>query len=392
MAEAWNIEPLDKRAVSQKRRRMAEGTPKTLDTLPSEWRDLLARWVQRGGNSRWETLRGDAGVTKVQMAQDLLDWLLRNSWAAVVEQRKLNEWWSQHVELLHLPQLRAALGLRDKDNDTQRWVQIRAGLVVGLGDQLTPALFALDELPVQRALSRHDLISALQNWQDAQQIGTRRDFALAARGDTKSLSDAELNWLESIVDLAEFGIERHTPLLLLSAPLILSFGDTKVDLAACPDFSALTPATVRAITASSGMLRGWHLVENRTSFERVARQRKPDVGVIWLPGFPPTWWRETVGHLLDIAPAPAYIACDPDPAGIAIALQAAELWQKRKIAWEPWKMAANDLASLRVRKPLNDADRQQLATLQHVALPSVLSELLDWMLIHSEKGEQEGYL
>ena len=51
MAE-WLIEPLDKRAVCQKRRRAAQIAPQTLDTLPAEWRELLTRWVRRGGNRR----------------------------------------------------------------------------------------------------------------------------------------------------------------------------------------------------------------------------------------------------------------------------------------------------------------------------------------------------
>jgi hypothetical protein len=392
MAE-WLIEPLDKRAVCQKRRRAAQIAPQTLDTLPAEWRELLTRWVRRGGNSRWETLRNDAGNTHVQMAQDLLDWLLRAGWAAVTEQRQHSEWWPQHVELLHLPQLRAALGLRDKDKDEQRWQECRA-LLHGLNNTtLSPALFALDELSVQRALARQDLIFKLHDWQAQQQSGTRRNFALFARDDTKAVSDGEWNWLESVLDLAEFGIERHTPLLLIAAPLTLTLPNGQLDLANCADFAALTPATVRAVTSASGTISRWQLVENRTSFENVSKKRDADVGVIWLPGFPPTWWREAVSRLLDLAPAPAHIACDPDPAGVAIALKAAELWRERGLTWQPWKMAAADLASLRVRKLLTEGDRLQLATLkQEPTLPSALSELLECMLKQGEKGEQEGYL
>ncbi|OIR16325.1 hypothetical protein GALL_30460 [mine drainage metagenome] len=392
MAE-WLIEPLDNRAVCQKRRRTAQIAPQTLDTLPAEWRELLARWVRRGGNSRWETLRNDAGNTHVQMAQDVLDWLLRAGWVAVTEQRQHSEWWPQHVELLHLPQLRAALGLRDKDSDAQRWLECRALLHELNNTTLSPALFALDELPVQRALARQDLIFKLHDWQTQQQSGTRRNFALFARDDTKAVSDGEWNWLESVLDLAEFGIERHTPLLLIAAPLKLTLPNGQLDLASCADFAALTPATVQAVMVASGTTSRWQLVENRTSFENVAKKRDAGTGVIWLPGFPPTWWREAVGHLLDLVPAPAYIACDPDPAGIAIALKAAELWRERRIAWEPCKMSVNDLASLRVRKPLTEGDKLQLGTLQQATtLPSALSELLEWMLKQGEKGEQEGYL
>lgn len=388
-----HIEPLDQRKVSQRRKRFSDQLPQQLGQIPGEWRELLVRWVRRGGNSRWETLRNDAGLTNIQMAQSLLDWLLREGWATVVEQRQHGGWWPQSVELRNLPQLRAALGISDKIQDAQRWQAARAELHSCCGETLAPALLALDELPVQRALARHGLIAALQRWQDTQQCGTRRDFALSARNDTKGISEAEWNWLEQTLDLAEFRIERHTPLLLISASLALNTPRGQLDLASCAGFAALTPDTLQSSASASGAISHWQLVENRTSFERIARLREHDTGVIWLPGFPPGWWRKAVGQLLDLAPAPALIACDPDPAGIAIALKAAELWQQRGIAWLPWKMSATDLAALRARKPLTEVDKFQLASLQQEGpLPAPLAGLMKWMLEHGEKGEQEGYL
>jgi hypothetical protein len=56
-------------------------------------------------------------------------------------------------------------------------------------------------------------------------------------------------------------------------------------------------------------------------------------------------------------------------------------------------MSGTDIAGLRVRKRLSDADRLQIATLKQVSmLPSPFLELIEWMLEHGEKGEQEGYL
>lgn len=393
MPDDIRIEPLDQRKVCQRRKRYREHLPQQLGKIPGEWRELLARWVRRGGNSRWETLRNDAGVTSINLAESLREWLLREGWAVVVEQRQHNEWWPQSLELRNLPQLRAALGISDKEQDTQRWQTAREELKTCGDNNLATALFALDELPVHRALARYDLIAALQRWQDAQKSGTRRDFALAARDDTKGVSEAEWNWLEQTLDLAEFRIERHTPLLLLSASLTLTLPYGQLDLASHPDFAALTPVTLQNATAASGTVSRWQLVENRTSFERVARQREHDEGVIWLPGFPPSWWRTSVSRLLDLVPAPAHFACDPDPAGIAITLKAAELWRERNLTWLPWKMAVIDLAALRVRKPLTESDRLQIAALQQESmLPAPFLELIEWMLKHDEKGEQEGYL
>lgn len=388
----WLDEALDRGRVCKKRRRTAQCEPQALDTLPAEWRELLARWVRRGGNSRWDTLRNDAGTNRVQLAHALLDWLHENGWVALIQHWQSGGWLPHRVELLQLPHLRAALGLRDKDDEAQRWADIRAGLAATLNATLARALPALDALSLPRALSRHDLITALQRWQDAQHSGTRRDFALFARGDTKALGESEWHWLESLFDLSDFHIERHTPTLLLAAPLSLETPRGRIDLAACPDFAALTPVTVAHAHTASGVVRHWHLLENRTSFERAAKQRTPEEGVIWLPGFPSRWWRDAVGHLLALAPAPARISCDPDPAGIAIALKAAELWQQRGLDWQPWKMAAHDLSALPVRKPLSAADHQQLAALRVTPLPPMLAELAAWMRDRGEKGEQEGYL
>jgi hypothetical protein len=56
-------------------------------------------------------------------------------------------------------------------------------------------------------------------------------------------------------------------------------------------------------------------------------------------------------------------------------------------------MTADDLASLRARKPLTEGDKLQLVVLlQDKTLPLQLAGLLEWMLKQGEKGEQEGYL
>lgn len=388
--DAIRSEPLDR--LCKRRRRFRPEPANNLELIPAEWRELLTRWVRRGGNSRWETLKKDAGTVNLVLAQTLLEYLIREGWAIVTEERKHGDWWPLSLELRNLPQLRAALGISDKEQEALRWQALRAQLDAQCGESLTPALSALDKLTVPRALARCELIFALQRWQDAQQSGTHRDFALSARDDTKGISEAEWVWLEQNLDMAEFRIERHTPVLLISAPLTLHLSNGQLDLAGCADFAALTPATVHAVASVTGTISRWQLVENRTSFERVARHRASDVGVIWLPGYPPGWWCNAVGTILDLCPEPAHIACDPDPAGIAIALKAAELWQARNLEWLPWKMSADDLAGLRVRKPLNDTDRCQLAAWQKTTLPGTLAELAAWMTEHGEKGEQEGYL
>ncbi len=379
------------RVVAQsktRRQRESEQQPRGLDTLPDNWRQLLIRWVKRGGDSRWETLRKDAGVGGQNRAQALLDWLLDNGWIALDETFERAAWWPARVRFRDPAALRAALGIVDASTLAEQWQALRASLPPD-----TALLDVLDALPPRTALARADLATALARWRHEQRSGTQRDFALFARGSTKAVSAAEWAWLGDAADLGAWGIERHTPLFLIAASITLHMPHAALSLAACADFCALTPATLAAAAAASGAPARWILVENRTSFERVARSREPDTGVIWLPGFPPGWWREAIAHLLALAPVPADIACDPDPAGVAIALQAGALWQDAGLDWQPWHMDVAVLQALPNHCQLNTWDGARIAQLRQMpGLHSTLAELLDYMQQHNIKGEQEGAL
>ena len=371
-----------------RRQRVSDQPPRGLDSLPDDRRQLLKRWVKRGGDSRWDTLRNDAGVGRQNLAQALLDWLLDSGWIVLSEKFERAEWWPYRVQFREPATLRAALGIIDADAAAAQWQTLRATLPAD-----TPLLDALDALPPKTALTRADLATKLACWQLEQRSGTQRDFALFARDATKAITPAEWAWLGAATDLGEWGIERHTPLLLIAAPVTLQFPHAALDLTACADFCALTPATLAAATAASGAPERWHLVENRTSFERAARNRDANAGVIWLPGFPPEWWRKAVTHLLALAPGPAAIACDPDPAGVAIALQAGALWQAADLDWQPWHMDIATLQSLPNHGALKDWDNTLIAKLKQIrGLPAGLAHLLDYMQQHNIKGEQEGAL
>lgn len=386
------IEYLDQRPLPRRRRLSYFGPQQALTSLPAEWRDLLERWVRRGGNSRWETLLKDAGIARQQIAQSLLDWLLRYGWAAVEEERKLGDWWPLRLELRDLPQLKQALGLPDIADLAVRRDALLAQLDAQSDRSLEPVLASLEAMPVQRALERAALVLALLDWREQGRSGTRRDFALFARTDTKDITESEWRWLDEQLDLLAFEVERHTPLLYISAAMMLALPGGDFNIGALPDFAALTPATVSTMQVIQGRVDVWQLVENRTSFERVARRRELGVGVIWLPGYPPEWWRVAVSRILTLLPAPALIACDPDPAGIAIFLAAAEVWQDAGLMAKPWKMSMDDLVALPKRKPLSEHDRGHLHELMQGALPDDLRALAAGMLITGEKGEQEGYL
>jgi hypothetical protein len=351
----------------QRRRRQSNFSSAPLDAWPSAWRDLAARWLRRDAvRAKWLTLLSSAGGDGFETAYDVLEALLTNGWVAVDEAFQQGRWQPVWVEFLDLPALRAALGL--------------------------PAPGATK---LAQETARSELLTSLERWntdpaRPAQ--ATRRDFAQFARGNTKGITAAEWEWLEIQADLAACGIGNHTPLLCIAAPIVLFLPQARLDLAATPDFLGLSPATLAAATGSEPAVRGWTLVENRTSFERVVRGRSDNEGVLWLPGFPPSWWQAAVTRLLQLAPAPARIACDPDPAGIEIALTAGKRWEEAKLDWQPWRMDAVDLASLSARKPLTSRDRERLTVLLAGNLPEKLRAVALAMQARDEKGEQEGYL
>lgn len=353
--------------VARRRRRHADGSPIRLDAWPAAWRALAARWLRRNSaRARWPTLLTSAGSDAFEIAHDVLDALLESGWIAVEETWRSGRWQPLWIEFTDLPALRAALGLPAPGARQAASAAARAALL--------------------------DAIERWANWPQRPEQATRRDFAQFARGDTKGISAAEWDWLATQVDLATHGIGDHAPLLCLAAPLILQLPRGRLDCNAVPDFLALTPATPEQTSAVEGHVGQWTLVENRTSFERVTRGRANDEGVLWLPGFPPGWWQTAVARLLALAPAPARIACDPDPAGIEIALTAGKLWEAAGLDWQPWRMNSADLARLAARKPLTPRDRERLEALTATALPNDLRELAALLAASGEKGEQEGYL
>lgn len=379
-----------KSTLRGKRRRFRPGEPASADSLPPAWRALLLRWIKGGERRKWETLLGDAGTQAVETAHALSDWLLRAGWVTLIENRAHGRWQPLWVEFRDAGKLRGMLGLADAQALAQDWQAVRRQ---GFSDpRLQQAADGLDGRPPALALARHAVLAALSDWREDGRYGTRRDFALFARGDTKGITAAEWDWLEAALPMGDFGVERHAPLLHLRAPLSLETPNGRIGLGAAPDFIALSAQTVAAAIALEGRIGAWRLIENRTSFERAAREFGANDGVIWLPGFAPSWWKKAVARLLEFRPAPALIACDPDPAGIEIALDAGAVWQTAGLPWQPWNMDAAGLAALPRRKPLTGRDRERLAALRHCSLPDALAALAAWMEQQGEKGEQEGLL
>jgi hypothetical protein len=397
--QAIHTEPIGNARNPKKRKRyvqLAAPDVPALTSLPADWRQLLTQCVKNGENARWQTWQKIADISRKMLLDQMLAWLLKQGWVCVFEEYKVADWWPYRVELLHINPLRLALNLPNPDTQTCQWQAVRSALQhqaqASHDAVLQIALNSLDAMPTARAIVRAQLSQFLLAWTAEGRVGTYRDFSLYARGTTKEISATEWAWLDTHFDLAELNIQQHTPLLLIAAHVSLQTTLGEINLQTMPDFAALTPATVKTVQSVNSCVTTWILVENLTSFERVARNRQTNEGVIWLPGYPPSWWKEAVTCILKLAPAEVKIACDPDPAGIAIALSVIALCKAAGLPANTWKMGANELESLAHTKPLSAFDQQQLAALLKQDLPVELKALADYLLASQQKGEQEGYL
>lgn len=387
--------------------------PDGLPMLDADHDALLRRWVRSDGARRGRAaLLKDAGPAGIERAETLCERLLREGWVVCRERRIGGAWQWESLVWRDLPRLQGLLGVsspRQRVEERQTlidkarvWLHSRRETVAS--DALDPDL--LDEL--QRALAhltddktlrldvlavRLELLQAIAVWHDAGAQGSRRDFALRARGATKALTEADWRWLEAAFDLERLRIARFAPLGWLAGELELTWNDQQRIHLGPVHFLGLPLADLRRTRPISSPRRWW-LIENRASFERQAERRvAPGVVLIWMPGRPSAAWMDAISHLVRQAPAPAWISADADPAGVDIACSVGALWQSLGLDWEPHQMGVQQWAATPQYWPLNEHDRRLLVTL--LARPDLQPELralCEAMQREGRKAEQEAWV
>ena len=386
--------------------------PEVLPLLDAELDALLRRWTRNDAARRGRAaLLKDAGPAGIECAEALCEKLLRDGWIVRRERLVGGAWQWESIAWRDLPRLQGLLGVssaRQRGEERQSmlaragaWFEARrdsAAQEVLDPDLLSELERALAQLGEDKALrpdllaARLDLLQAIAAWHDMGQEGTRRDFALRARGTTKALTDADWRWLEAAFDLDRLRIARFTPVVWLAGDLVLEWDGGRQMHSGPLHFAGLTPddlCRTRSITPP----RRWWLLENRASFERQAQRRAPGVALVWMPGRPPAAWRQAVAHLVQLAPAPAWISADADPAGVDIALSVAALWQSAGLAWQPHQMGVPQWEATSQHWPLNEHDHRLLDTLlQRRDLPSDLRALCEAMRREGRKAEQEAWV
>lgn len=369
-------------------RRRAEPDFAVCETWPSEWRVLLQQWLGGSSKPRWSTLVARGGHSNSAETADLLDALLSSGWIELEEKRETGgRWIPVRVEFLALEACRERLGLPNRDRLSRDLDQARQGPF--MDPEVGRAADELEGQPAALALRRLGWLRALDRWSAGRHSGTRRDFAYFASGYTKGIPNADWQWLERTLDIGNFDIEPHTPLLHIGGPLLL-LTPRPIDLDASPDFIGVTPELIGMCSSVESRIERYRLYENRTSFEHACRARQPTEAVIWLPGHPPRWWRACIEAILRLAPAPALISADPDPEGILIALEAGAAWEALGLPWQTADMDQETLNRLPHTRSLVESDRDTLKRLLQLQLPNSLLELALALERGQIKGEQEG--
>lgn len=377
-----------RRRISGERHRVAEKiTSVNQVVLDDERRSLLKDILRRFKSAwKWDRILAMAGHGRVELARELLSMLLEAGYVKLIERRDVRGWQPVRIEPIADRELRALAGIPEHDETMAALGSAMQYQGQSEFAHKLQATLGAGRLDVR--LRRARLIPLLDRWLEAGRLGTRRDFALFATGHTKGVEDADWRWLEVNKVLEPAGIVEHIPLVLVAGAFSLIDSDQRrldVEMARGPIGFPLSAVknSVKAIPPAA-----WIIIENRTVFDK-ASALPSNVGLLWVPGYAPTWWLSIVEALLNLAPARVVIACDPDPAGIEIAARALTLWQRRELPWRIVGMDAAALDALPCHAALSAWDRAALVRMGE--LPAPLEAFRQALATYGKKGEQEGY-
>lgn len=368
--------------------------PGALPRLDADEQPLLVEWLRGSVATRkWQSLLEAAGPARIELALRLSDLALKAGLCTRRERFEKGRWRTVELCWVELEALQTALGLPTRSDRDARRAALAARLEALMADELVgEAAQALAEsrMATAAAEARAALLETLVGWVAEGAAGLRRDFALRL-GHTKAVGDGEWAWLERHFDLPALGIGAFAPTLTLAGDLSLLWpGDRRVDLGAL-GFASLPVPSLLALQQVAGPPLRWWLIENRASFEKQAARRVPGDALVWIAGRPTRAWGEAMSRLIALAPAPAAISADADPAGIEIALAAAEPWERAGLAW-----TATAMEPARLDRPgLQPLGRYDLGLLERLAarpLPPELAALRDALAARGVKAEQEGWL
>jgi hypothetical protein len=256
--------------------------PHDLGLMGPQDRALLARWVRddasrRGRDGLMRLARGDG----IERAEALCEYLLRAGWITRRERLIGGVWQWQSLTWRDLEGLKALLGVGSAAQRNAGRANVLQAAAAWLAQRLADAdpaqnpdppwleelAQALAQLEADNTLKpevltqRWILIQALAGWYDANREGTRRDFALHARGGTKFIGPADWKWLAQQFDLERLRITGFAPVLWLAGRVALRWNDAVVDASYLHCVGVALDDVPRAnalqMRSTAGLLRYW---------------------------------------------------------------------------------------------------------------------------------------
>jgi len=382
-----------KRTLRGKRlKRSFLSPPKNPGVLGADHLETVRLWVATiSARRKWNSMLTNCTFAQAAAAPGTLELLVEYGWVQVEEKRSSRGWEPAWVEFLDLEGLRERLGLTNRAKERATSEELSADFV---HPQIRAAFEGVRTASPAVRIKRHNLLLALDQWVADSREGTRRDFSLVARGDTKGVTPAEWQWLDAALNLESLGVVKHTPQIRISFPGQLVFLDGTLDARVLRGPMGLDPEDITRVLGTRDLPEGftWKIRENFTTFQKAVQEHRDTSIVVWVPGFAPHWWLRAVEKLLEIAPGPLEVGCDPDPSGVMIAMQVVDLWESLDLPWTPVGMSGRDIQDAPAVKELNASDRKAIEGLLGTPSASSFHAFLLEMQKLGVKAEQEGIL
>ena len=274
---------------------------------------------------KWESLYTRGNKVPANAVEPLFQVLMQHG-ELELKRRAPHGWQREAVRFTDPSRLRRELGIPEPDEAANELAERRA--IEYAHPALDVARQGLDGTSPRTALARLEPLDALQKWHDA---GRNRGHVDASRLRPVQSRQYQGDYTGRVAlarGAARSCIARYRGAFTAAADRgALQPGMAARHAGPCGHPRFHWPAGRHACLDRGNSIASATMAasENRTAFEKVVTSSQGRCSGL-ATRVSPSWWRDAMSRFLKLAPAAAMIACDPDPDGIAIALQAGALW------------------------------------------------------------------
>ncbi len=225
-----------------------------------------------------------------------------------------------------------------------------------------------------------------------------RELSVRVTGDSKSLAALRSDLNRLGVNLEEWGVYEHQPILRAVGPVEyeLPGGQGAVRLDAVADYACLTLKTVSSVKVTRNEADAVLIVENLTPFEALAREDLPLVGrvlMLYAGGFIGRAETALLHKVLAARPVPGFIWTDLDLGGHRIFVAVEHVFKEHGIPLTRIGSTLEFIGGAVTGIPLTAEERMELEhLLARGDLPAGEAEWIRTILALGAKVEQEAQM